>query len=425
MISPKKYPNNYWNKERCYDAAKTCNSRSEFCKRYNTAYLLSLKNGWLDEICSHMVCKRRLHKHWENKDNVIEAISQCDTEVEFHDRFNGAYRVCRINGWREELFGCLSKTSDRIKFLTEKDIEQVANKYSSQTQFAKHDGSAYNAAHRMGIIDRVCQHMVKHVYNIENLMLANSSAEGTMTFREVFKIANKCSDFTEFRKSFGEAYVSAIRNEWIEVIAQIIPCGTQVSTKDIFEVVKTCKKYSDFTTKYKREYYEANAIGESSFVKEHFNMQSLPSNEINFEYIASIATQCESYTDFRINYPKLYSYAQVKGWLARITEILPKNVHNIYTKEEVIELSKKYQSRKEFRIHEQSAYNAARHNGWLFDIDSVLPCSVRKPYDKEQILSLAQSCTTYSDFIKLYRYAYIAARNKGMLDELKKLFINK
>lgn len=424
MTIRNKHPNNYWNKERCSEAAKSCQSRSEFCKRYNTAYLLCLKKGWLDEICSHMKSKRRSHKHWDNKDNVIEAISQCDTEVEFHDRFNGAYRACRANGWREELFVCLSKTSDKVKYQTVKDIELVAAKYSTQAQFAKHDGSAYNAAHRKGILERVCQHMVKHFQNVEDLMSSCNTDDSSMSFNEVFECARRCSDFTEFRKSFGHAYISAIRNEWIDVIAQMIPCGARVSTKEIFEKVKTCKKYSDFTANYKHEYNEANALGEYSSVKHHFVRRNLHYGDISFEYISSIAKQCDSYADFRINYPKLYSYAQVKGWLSQIAEILPKKAHNIYTKEEIIELSKKYQSRKDFMIYETSAYNAARHNGWLAEIDTILPRMVRKPYDKEQILSIAQSCATYSDFIKLYRYAYIAARNKGLIDEVKELFTN-
>ena len=41
---------NYWNYETCKDAAKECKTRTEFAKKYDTAYRLSLKNKWIEEF---------------------------------------------------------------------------------------------------------------------------------------------------------------------------------------------------------------------------------------------------------------------------------------------------------------------------------------------------------------------------------------
>lgn len=45
----------YWTKEKCQEVALLCKYRNEFNKKYKVAYVTSSKNGWLSEICSHMM----------------------------------------------------------------------------------------------------------------------------------------------------------------------------------------------------------------------------------------------------------------------------------------------------------------------------------------------------------------------------------
>lgn len=42
-------------KEVCHEAALKCQYRSEFAKKFKGEYFAALRNGWLDEICSHMI----------------------------------------------------------------------------------------------------------------------------------------------------------------------------------------------------------------------------------------------------------------------------------------------------------------------------------------------------------------------------------
>ena len=44
-----------YSKEVCYKAALKCQYRSEFAKKFKGEYFAALRNGWLDEICSHMI----------------------------------------------------------------------------------------------------------------------------------------------------------------------------------------------------------------------------------------------------------------------------------------------------------------------------------------------------------------------------------
>jgi len=47
-------PKNYWTKERCSEISLKCKSKSEMKKLSISAYTAAYRNGWLNDICSHM-----------------------------------------------------------------------------------------------------------------------------------------------------------------------------------------------------------------------------------------------------------------------------------------------------------------------------------------------------------------------------------
>ena len=49
-----KKPNGYWTKDKCQEKALTCKTRHEFEKKYGSAYISSIQNIWIDDICVHM-----------------------------------------------------------------------------------------------------------------------------------------------------------------------------------------------------------------------------------------------------------------------------------------------------------------------------------------------------------------------------------
>lgn len=58
LIYEKKY-NGYWNKQRCKKAALECGSKTEFYKKYRSAYSSAKTNGWFNSICAHMKQKHQ------------------------------------------------------------------------------------------------------------------------------------------------------------------------------------------------------------------------------------------------------------------------------------------------------------------------------------------------------------------------------
>jgi hypothetical protein len=98
-----KKSSNYWTKERCQEESLKYNTRREFQLKSGSAYSSSLKNGWLDEICSHMKICRRPDGYW-TKEKCKEESSKYRTRYEFQKNNSSAYIQSRINKWLDEFF---------------------------------------------------------------------------------------------------------------------------------------------------------------------------------------------------------------------------------------------------------------------------------------------------------------------------------
>jgi predicted GIY-YIG superfamily endonuclease len=126
--------NKYWTKEKCYNIAILCNSRSEFYKKYRSSYDSSLKNGWLDDICSHMEVCGNLHSRlvylFEFSDNSIY--------IGLTYNYNKRYKDHLINDLSSSVYKHIKKTglipeykklTDYIEIKTAMEFEIYYIKY--------------------------------------------------------------------------------------------------------------------------------------------------------------------------------------------------------------------------------------------------------------------------------------------------------
>ena len=92
-------PRGFWNeKKNCALEAIKYQTKSEFQEKNGVCYNASRKNGWLDDICNHMIGNKRM-----SKDRCLEAAQQCSTKSEFVDKFNSEYITAKQNGWFDEI----------------------------------------------------------------------------------------------------------------------------------------------------------------------------------------------------------------------------------------------------------------------------------------------------------------------------------
>jgi hypothetical protein len=153
---------NYWNIENAKKCALNFENKRDFKKKFIGAYELLRKNGILDEACVHMVNLKNKEK-W-TYDLCFEVASKYDDLHSFRIENSWAYVVALKNGWINNINQHMKKTKRKIKW-SRKNCELEAKKYTYRNEFKLKSYNCYSAAYRNGWLDDICKHMEnkKHV----------------------------------------------------------------------------------------------------------------------------------------------------------------------------------------------------------------------------------------------------------------------
>lgn len=152
----KRKPSGFWNKENCLEAALKCKTRTEFRTLYSRAWSVSKENGWLEDFYAHMESKTAVRGYWQDYDRCYNAAKQCVTASEFGKRFNQAYRVSLRENWRKDYTWFVSGFDLAIQKNAKWTYETCAEeskKYQTRSEFQKNSVGAYQKALKRGWID--------------------------------------------------------------------------------------------------------------------------------------------------------------------------------------------------------------------------------------------------------------------------------
>ena len=101
----------YWTKERCQEVSTTCKTRSEF-KKYKGAYESCRINGWLDDVCNHMLELKKVSGYW-TKEKCSEESIKYNTKIDFQNYSPVAYKKSLKNKWIDDICKHMIKIGDR------------------------------------------------------------------------------------------------------------------------------------------------------------------------------------------------------------------------------------------------------------------------------------------------------------------------
>ena len=169
-----RFPPGYWTFERCAKEAAKYDRRKDFEIGANSARKAAVKNGWMDDICTHMTPGRNPHGYWNWQRCAGEALLY-DTRADFQKWSMAAYSAARKSGWLDGICVHMLKTvlaehetavaketgGHRGSKWTKEDCANSAIRYRSRGEFQQKDGRLYSLASRQGWLDEVCSHMIK------------------------------------------------------------------------------------------------------------------------------------------------------------------------------------------------------------------------------------------------------------------------
>ena len=148
-------PYGYWTKEKCQEEALKYKTKKDFKK--SGAYTVALKNGFLDEICIHMI---PLHQNnWTTKEQCrIEALKY-KNKSDFHKKSCGAYVSALKNNWLDDICSHMIEIKKPNGYWTYKRCKEEALKYNTKSEYKIKSKSSYNKSLYCGWLDEICLHM--------------------------------------------------------------------------------------------------------------------------------------------------------------------------------------------------------------------------------------------------------------------------
>jgi hypothetical protein len=298
FVKIKKVKYKYWTKEKCLEAALTCESRSEFMDKYQGAYIASKKNGWYEECTAHMFKKEV--KTW-TKEKCLEAALTCESRSEFMKKYPGAYLASRRNGWYEE---CTAHMDVYMGITKEKCLE-VALTCDFKYEWEKKCRKTYNFAKRNGWFEECTAHMVnKNITKeccISSALNFNNRWPWEKNNRTIVTVAKNNGWYEECIAHMGK-YDAKPANFW-----------------DLDAVIESTKGYDSFSKWLKANrgaYNTSRRNGWIDKVKSCFgNVKSF--TNVKYDKITCIekAREYTNYFKFTRTLTGVYLAAKENGWL--------------------------------------------------------------------------------------------------------------
>lgn len=151
MIGPKK-PHGHWTKDKCYEEAKKYKTKQEFRTNSSAAYNKAEKMKWLKEITLHMKDLKKPNGFWTLEKCITEAKS-CKSYMEFQSKSSSAYGASLKNGWLKTIQSNFSEIKKPNGYWTFELCKNEAKKYKNKRQFSIGSSGAHDASYKNKWLD--------------------------------------------------------------------------------------------------------------------------------------------------------------------------------------------------------------------------------------------------------------------------------
>lgn len=226
---PTRKPAGYWTEDKCIKEAQRYNNRTDFSKQSSSAHNAAFLNGWLEKCYLHMEV---LNIHWTKEMCRDEALKY-DTKKDWREKSEKSYNVSCRNGWVSEISLHLKNAYRPINYWTKHRCKEEALLFKTKTEWEKKSVCSYRAANKNGWYSECCQHMSTDRYRGRNYW----------TLEKVLECSLLCKTRTEFQETYKSAYQAAQKNRWFDIIYSHMetiqaPSGTWTKENCIKEAQK-------------------------------------------------------------------------------------------------------------------------------------------------------------------------------------------
>lgn len=396
-------------KEACHEAALKCQYRSEFAKKYKGEYFAALRNGWLDEICSHMIIlgnhyKRCIYAYEfpniEGHNYVYVGLTDhLPQRDHLHSRKGSVYNFCKkhnverpkpiqlteyidkekasaqegihlskyiVQGWlplNRVKTGSLGGHLANDGFTFE-DCKEVGQKYNKRSEWKRNDYPTYYIASKRGWIDDI----------LEQSERFGNAKQKYWTVERIHGKALMYNSRSEFSKKEPVASMRAYQMGIMDKVCAHMKKKTMPTGFTLDSIRREIEKYetlTDFIANNQRMFewlmrhkIKLTDISNKPYRKREGHPKPVLQFTLEGEYVRSYSSARET-TEYGFNYKNVSDVCigkrkSHKGYVFRFEK--PVNSWNY----EVCKAeASKYEKRSQFKAAKPGAYTKSRINGWL------------------------------------------------------------
>ena len=140
-----------WTKSKCKESFLECNSIKELRMKYPTSYNVSIKNNWVDEFASHI--KYTPNGHWNNKNNCEMESMKYNSRTEFKEESSGAYYSSIRNNWLNDICNHMVEKRKSKNYWTKQTCKIAFDETKTKIEFKKKYLTAYRLSIKNNWID--------------------------------------------------------------------------------------------------------------------------------------------------------------------------------------------------------------------------------------------------------------------------------
>ena len=389
---PKQKPSGYWTYGKCKEDALNYTTKIEYLSN-SSSYDTSYKNGWLDDICSHMIENKKPNGYW-SFERCKEECLKYESKSEFRKNNVSAYSTSKKNKWLDDICSHMIENRKPSGYWTFERCKEEALKYNTKEEFKENNQGAYSRTYKNNWQNEICSHMEKIRKNVDYY-----------TYDICKELSKKCKNKNEYNSLSSSAYNISIENGWIN---EFFP-KSKITWTDILCEIEA-KKYNnlnEFKENSHGAYKYSKRVGIFEKISEHF-IKKTPKEYWDYQKCKNIALSCKNLLDFELNHNCAYSSSIKNDWYNDITK------HLCFDFKKCQEEALKYNSITQFKQNSKIIYNYAKNNNFLNDITKHMKKII---WNKELILEEAKKYTTKKDFEKYSNRAFREMRKLNIVLE--------
>ena len=315
-----KYPWGFWNDYKHREtAASVCHSRKEYGERFTTSYTLSLKNKEELEYFAEQFFDKPTHRpsgYWKKYENRENAAKQCNSISEFLQKFGRAYE----NTSKEELYDFSKRFFDERKYKPSGYWNSYENRLNAARQchslkeYREKFSTSYEHSLKIEnelreFSNRFFTEIKKKKYNqwdiYENRMEAAKQCHSRMDYKDKFP-----SSYSKSLKFKGE--LDKFADMFFDK-KNTFPKGYWNSYENRLNAAKQCKTQKEYLKKFPGGYDKSQSIkGEMRYFKEIIFENKFKEKGYwkIYENRETAASKCKSKSEYQQKYPVSYRYSK-------------------------------------------------------------------------------------------------------------------